>query len=234
MNYASPLIEATLLRRYKRFLADVRLPDHTELTVHVPNTGSLLGCLEPGSRVWIRDSGNAARRYRFTWEQVQVGGGRVGINTHMANTLVGEALDVGLFPTLRAYSQRRAEVPYGTEGSRIDWFLTDAALKPCFLEVKNVTAAVHEGIAMFPDAVSLRAQKHLRELMAEVAAGNRAVLVFCVQRDDVQTVAPADDIDPLYGALLREAGQAGVELIGAGAVLSDVGVTLTRQIPVSL
>ncbi len=234
MNYASPLIEAVLLRRYKRFLADVRLPDQTECTVHVPNTGSLLGCQEPGSPVWIRDAGQAGRRYRYTWEQVQVRGGRVGINTHLANALVGEALDLGLFPTLRGYSQRRAEVAYGSEGSRVDWYLTGADLQPCFLEVKNVTAAAQGGIALFPDAVSLRAQKHLRELMAQVAAGYRCVLVFCVQREDVTTVAPAEEIDPAYAALLRQAEKAGVELIGAGAALSNVAVTLTRQLPVSL
>lgn len=234
MNYDSPLLEAILLRRYKRFLADVRLPDQTELTVHVPNTGSLLGCLEPGSRVWIRDSGNPGRRYRHTWEQVQVKQARVGINTHLANALVGEALDEGLVPTLRPYTQRRAEVVYGTEGSRIDWLLTGPGLKQCFLEVKNVTAAVQDGVALFPDAVSVRAQKHLRELMAQVEAGQRSVLVFCVQRDDVQTVAPADLIDPVYGKLLRQAVQTGVEVLGLGAVLSDVAVTLTHSLAVSL
>ncbi|MDE2259136.1 MAG: DNA/RNA nuclease SfsA, partial [Betaproteobacteria bacterium] len=152
MEFSRPLIPALLQRRYKRFLADVRLEDGTDLTVHVPNTGSLLGCAEPGLRIGLSDSGNPARKYRYTWEQVNVGRARVGINTHWANQLVGEAIDQGLLGTLSGYAKRRAEVRYGEENSRIDWLLSHPGRPDCYVEVKNVTAAVDQGITVFPDA----------------------------------------------------------------------------------
>jgi sugar fermentation stimulation protein A len=232
MEFAQPLIPALLQKRYKRFLADVRLEDGTELTVHVPNTGSLLGCVEAGLRVWLSDSGNLERKYRYTWEQVSVGSARVGINTHRANGLVGEAMDSGLLELLSGYDGRRAEVRYGEENSRIDWLLTHPGRPNCYVEVKNVTAAVEAGIALFPDAVSTRGTKHLREMMRRVAEGERSVLVFCVQRDDVSEVRPADCIDPEYGQTLREALRAGVEAVACGATLSDRNILLTRLIPI--
>ncbi len=232
MDFSQPLIPAQLQKRYKRFLADVRLEDGTELTVHVPNTGSLLGCAQPGLQVWLSDSGNLERKYRFTWEQVSVGPARVGINTHRANALVGEALDSGLLPMLSGYDGRRAEVRYGEENSRIDWLLTHPGRPDCFVEVKNVTAAVTAGVALFPDAVSTRGTKHLREMMRQVAEGRRAVLVFCVQRDDVTEVQPADGIDPEYGRTLREALAAGVEAVACRATLTDRKILLTHLIPI--
>ena len=232
MDFPQPLIPALLLKRYKRFLADVRLEDGTELTVHVPNTGSMLGCAEAGLRVWLSDSGNPERKYRLTWEQVSVGSARVGINTHRANALVGEALDSGLLETLSGYHGRHAEVRYGEENSRIDWLLTHPRRPNCYVEVKNVTAAVAAGVALFPDAVSTRGTKHLREMMRRVAEGERAVLVFCVQRDDVSEVRPADSIDPEYGQTLRLALQAGVEAVACAATLSERKILLTRLIPI--
>ena len=232
MEFSQALIPALLLKRYKRFLADVRLEDGTEMTVHVPNTGSLLGCADAGLRVWLSDSGNLERKYRYTWEQVSVGPARVGINTHRANALVGEAIDSGLLDLLAGYPERRAEVRYGEENSRIDWLLTHPARPRCYVEVKNVTAAVEAGIALFPDAVSTRGTKHLREMMRCVAEGERAVLVFCVQRDDVGEVRPADSIDPEYGRVLREALQAGVEAVAYGATLTDRKILLTHRIPI--
>ncbi len=232
MEFSQPLIPALLHRRYKRFLADVRLEDGTDLTVHVPNTGSLLGCTQPGLRIGLSDSGNPARKYRYTWEQVQVGKALVGINTHLANQLVGEAIDQGLLGTLSGYAKRRAEVRYGEENSRIDWLLSHPGRPDCYVEVKNVTAAVDQGIAVFPDAVSTRGTRHLRELMREVAHGQRAVLVFCVQRDDATEVRPADNIDPEYGQTLREAIKAGVEVVACRATLSDRKILLTHLIPI--
>ena len=232
MQFEVPLQPALLIRRYQRFLADVELPEGARMTVHVPNTGSLLGCVGPGLPVWLSDSGNPTRRYRHTWEQVQVGSARVGINTHLANRLVGEALDEGLLPELQGYGTRRREVAYGGEGSRIDWLLTEPGLPDCYLEVKNVTAAVEKGVALFPDAVSTRATKHLRELVGMVRAGHRAVLVFCVQRDDVEQVQPADAIDPAYGVALRSALAAGVEVLACGATLDEHAIRLTRRIPI--
>lgn len=232
MEFSAPLQPAQLVRRYQRFLADVVLPGGESLTVHVPNTGSLLGCVAPGLPVWLSDSGNPERRYRFTWEQVAVGEARVGINTHLANRLVGEALDSGLLPGLRNYITKRSEVRYGVEKSRVDWLLSGPRLPDCYLEVKNVTAAVDQGIALFPDAVSTRATKHLRELMGMVREGARAVLVFCVQRDDVTQVRPADQIDPDYGRTLREALEAGVEAYALRATLDEHSVRLTHLIPI--
>lgn len=232
MELFKPLIHATLLRRYKRFLADVRLSDGQELTVHVSNTGSMLGCVEPGLPVGLSDSGNLERKYRFTWETVTVAGAHVGVNTHRANALVGEAITNGVLTQLAGYTEQRAEVRFGEEASRIDWLLTHPERPDCYVEVKNVTAAAEKGVALFPDAVSLRGTKHLRELMRMVAEGKRAVLIFCVQRDDAQEVRPADAIDPRYGKTLREALLAGVEVYAWRAQFEQTAIYLADCIPV--
>lgn len=234
MQYPHPLQPAILLRRYQRFLADVQLPDGSLLTVHVPNTGSLLGCRDPGMRVWLLDSQNPERKYRFTWEQVEVRAGcRVGVNTHRANQLVEEALLARRVPSLESYTDRRAEVRFGQENSRVDWLLSAPGQPDFYLEVKNVTTARELGVAAFPDAVTTRGTKHLRELMRMVEAGYRAGVLFCVQRDDCQQVIPADQIDPIYGATLREAEAAGVEFFALGAELSAESVTLTHALTVN-
>lgn len=233
MRFPAPLTGATLIRRYKRFLADVSLDDGTELTVHCPNTGSLLGCHTPGARVWLSRSSNAKRKYAYTWELVEVTGGvLVGINTGRSNALVREAIESGVIGELTGYADIRAEVRYGKENSRADFLLTNANER-CYLEVKNVTAAVQGGRALFPDAVSTRGTRHLRELMGIVSEpGRRAVLCFCVQRCDVDEVRPADAIDPTYGRTLREALQSGVEAIAYRATLCPQSVTLVEPIPV--
>ena len=232
MELSKPLIQATLLRRYKRFLADVRLSDGQEMTVHVPNTGSMLGCVEAGLSVGLSDSGNLERKYRFTWETVRVAGAHVGVNTHRANALVGEAITNGVLTQLAGYTEQRAEVRFGEEASRIDWLLTHPKKPDCYVEVKNVTAAVEKGVALFPDAVSERGTKHLRELMRMVEEGRRAVLIFCVQRDDVFEVRPADAIDPLYGKTLRHALAAGVEADAWRAKFEPMAIYLADCIPV--
>lgn len=233
MRFREPLIGATLVKRYKRFLADVTLEDGTALTAHCPNTGSLLGCHAPGSRVWLSRSDNPKRKYAHTWELVEVAGGvLVGVNTGRSNALVREAITSGVIGELTGYDDIRAEFRYGEEGSRADFLLTKDGAE-CYLEVKNVTAAVEDGVALFPDAVSTRGTRHLRELIATLReAGRRAVLCFCVQRGDVREVRPADDIDPDYGRTLREALDAGVEAIAYRATLCPQAVSLAEPIPV--
>ena len=233
MKFKTPLIEATLLRRYKRFLADVRLGDGEVVTVHTANTGSMLGCAEPGSRVWLSRSANTARKYPYSWEISETAGGvLVGVNTALPNALVKEAIEAGVIHELQGYGSLRGEVAFGTEGSRIDWLLKDDRRNAaCYLEVKNVTAAAAD-TAIFPDAVSARGAKHLRELMGVVARGERGVLCFCVQRGDVAAVRPADEIDAVYGKTLREAVQNGVEVIAYQAAVSIAGIALHRPLPV--
>ncbi len=234
MKFTPPLIEGVLLRRYKRFLADVQLPDGSVITAHTPNTGSMLGCCTPGSRVWLRDSGSATRKYRHTWELVEVECGvAVGINTAIVNGLVAEAIDNGVIGELAGYGGLRQEVRYGQENSRIDLLLEEGADgRDCYVEIKNVTARDGEGFAMFPDAVSARGTKHLRELAAMVAAGHRAVIFFCVQRGDTHTVRPADEIDVVYGQTLRAVLASGVEALAYAATVTPEGIALSRPLPV--
>ncbi|GMQ75586.1 MAG: DNA/RNA nuclease SfsA [Gammaproteobacteria bacterium] len=236
MQFSEPLIGATLVQRYKRFLVDVTLDDGTALTAHCPNTGSLLGCHTPGWRVWLSRSDNPKRKYAYTWELVELGDGAlVGVNTGRSNALVREAIESGLIGELAGYDEIRPEVRYGDENSRADFLLTggDGA---CYVEVKNVTAVVDQGIALFPDAVSTRGTKHLRELMRTLGGGGqphrRALLCFCVQRCDVREVRPADHIDPDYGRTLREALDAGVEVVAYRATVDPEAVALAERIPV--
>ena len=232
MMFTTSLIEGVLIKRYKRFLADVSLPDGTVVTAHTPNTGSMRGCAEPGSRVWLRDSGNPKRTYPLSWELVETPfGALVGINTGLSNQLVREAIECESIKELRGFKDIRTEVRYGVEQSRIDLLLENGSERRCYVEVKNVTM-VESGIALFPDAVSTRGSRHLRELMAVVAAGHRAVIFFCVQREDATQVRPADHIDPEYGQTLRLAVARGVEPLAYAATVSLKGITLKLSLPV--
>jgi len=231
MRFPAPLLEGRLLRRYQRFLADVDTAAGI-LTAHCPNTGSMQGCAEPGMRVWLSPATNPARKLAWTWELVEaLPGVVVGMHTGRSNALVREAIEAGRVPELAGYATIRPEVKYG-EGSRIDLLLTAPGRPDCYVEVKNVTAAVAGRIGYFPDAVTTRGTKHLREMSAMVASGHRAVLVFCVQRGDVEGVRPADHIDPVYGRTLREALAAGVEVIALGATVSPAGIELERRLAV--
>ncbi len=235
MTFSEPLTPAVLIRRYKRFLADVELADGQTMTVHCPNTGSMLGCADPGARVWLSRSDNPKRKYAYTWELVEVAGGTlVGINTGRTNRLVEEAIAAGDLPELGGYDSLRREVRYGQENSRVDFLLRGDDARLCYLEVKNVTATVEKGIALFPDAVSARGTRHLRELMAMAADNRRAVICFCVQRGDVEEVRPADAIDPVYGATLRQAVASGVEAIAYGAQVTPQGIQVKAPLPVVL
>ncbi len=232
MKFAAPLVEGRLVKRYKRFLADVELEGGGAITAACPNTGSMMGCCEPGSRVWLSESDSPTRKYRHTWEIVESARELVGINTGLPNRLVREAIETGVIAGLSGYGSIRPEVVFGEERSRIDLLLEDAARPACYVEVKNVTAAVTGRVALFPDAVSERGAKHLRELMRLKGQGLRAVLVFCVQRGDVDEVRPADAIDPVYGRTLREAIAAGVEVMAWRAKVSTRDIAIDTSLAV--
>jgi sugar fermentation stimulation protein A len=226
------MIEARLVRRYKRFLADVLLADGTQTTVHCPNTGAMQGCREPGARVWLSRAENPARKYPLTWELVEAKPGvLVGIHTGRTNSLVREAIGHGLVSEWGQPRAVRAEVRYGAENSRVD-FVLEGEAGPRFVEVKNVTAAVEGGVAVFPDAVSSRGSRHLRELMGVYRGGADAALVFCVQRSDVNEVRPADSIDPVYGQTLRAAIELGVDVIALRAKVTPQRIEIDARVPV--
>ena len=231
------LVTGTLIVRRNRFVAEVQLDDGRTVEAYCPNTGSMQGCKAPGSRVWLSPAENPTRKLQWTWELVTAEGSTntlVGLHTGRTNGLVREAIEAQRIPDLAGYARLRSEVRYGSENSRIDLLLEDDHKPPCYVEVKNVTAAVDGGIGYFPDAVTERGSKHLRELMAEVKAGRRGVIFFCVQRDDVNEVRPADHIDPVYGRTLREAVAAGVEALAWGATITPTEICLHRPLPVVL
>lgn len=235
VKFSSSLIHATLIRRYKRFLADVVLESGEQVTVHTPNTGTMLGCADPGSRVWLQDSGNPTRKYPLGWELSTADSGTlIGVNTHLANQLVQEGIETGVLAELQGYQSLRREVRYGKEGSRIDLLLQHAARPACYVEVKNVTLLRNPGVAAFPDAVSQRGSKHLRELAGLVRQGYRAVLLFCVQRADAEVVEPARDIDPVYADTLVQAVEQGVEVLAYRAHVTPAEITLQTRLPFRL
>jgi sugar fermentation stimulation protein A len=231
VRFASALVEGRLLRRYKRFLADIQLPAGV-ITAACPNTGSLMGCCDAGSRVWLSESDSATRKYRHTWELVEVGEVMVGINTGLPNSLVAEAIVDGTIAELAGYASLRREVAFGEERSRVDLLLESPGREPCYVEVKNVTAAATKGVALFPDCVSERGSKHLRELIRLKRQGARPVQLYCVQRGDVHEVRPADGIDHEYGRMLREALAAGVEVLAYRARVTPDEIRLAERIPV--
>jgi sugar fermentation stimulation protein A len=230
MKFDNPLIPATLLRRYKRFLADVELDSGEHLTVHCPNTGAMTGCAEPGSRVWLSHSDSKTRKYPHSWELVDTGAGMACIHSARANAVVEEAVNAGLVEALAGYDSVRREVKYG-EGSRADLMLEGDSGR-CFVEVKSVTLRLQDGSGAFPDAVSDRARKHLRELQAVAQAGERAVIFFCVFHEGIEAVVPAQDIDPAYCEALAEAQAAGVEAMAWRSAITPAGIELVSELPV--
>lgn len=227
------LIEGRLIRRYKRFLADVELPDGATLTAHCPNTGAMTGCNEPGSRVWLSVSESKSRKYPHTWELVETSRGMACIHSAKANLVVGEAFAAGVIPGFADYPDIAREVKYGA-GSRVDFVLAGDPGR-VFVEVKCVTLCRDDGWGLFPDAVSDRGRKHIRELAAVArAADARAVLLFCVFHAGVKWVAAAGEIDPRYRDALAAALDAGLEVLAWQADVSTDGVTLARELPFSL
>ena len=230
MKFSPPLARGLLLRRYKRFLADITLESGEIITIHCPNTGSMKNCWAEETPCWFSDSGNPKRKYRHTLEITTTPEGALaGVNTGRANALVEEAILSGVVQELQGYGSLRREVKYGAENSRIDLLLSGEK-GDCYVEVKNVTLA--EGArGLFPDAVSARGAKHLRELQKLAEAGVRAVLFYCVQHGQIATVEAAKDIDPAYAAALAEAVAAGVEVVAYRAELAPEEIRLTEPLP---
>ncbi|WP_346837295.1 DNA/RNA nuclease SfsA [Microbulbifer sp. SAOS-129_SWC] len=233
MKFEPPLQRAQLLRRYKRFLADIETPDGEIFTIHCPNTGSMKNCWAENTPCWYSDSGNPKRKYRHTLEITTTPDGALaGVNTGRANALVEEAIASGVVTELQGYTRLRREVRYGEENSRIDLLLSDDA-GDCYIEVKNVTFAdgADGSRGLFPDAVSTRGAKHLRELQKLAEQGVRAVLFYCVQHSGIETVEVAREIDPAYAEALDVALNAGVEVIAYRARMSAEEIALFERIP---
>lgn len=230
MKFNPPLQQGTLLRRYKRFLADIETATGELLTIHCPNTGSMKNCWAESTPCWYSDSANPKRKYRHTLEVTTTPESALaGVNTGRANALVEEAITSGVIGELQGYETLRREVRYGEENSRIDLLLSGAQ-GDCYVEVKNVTLA--EGArGLFPDAVSARGAKHLRELQKLAEGGVRAVLFYCVQHSAIETVEAAREIDPAYAAALDDAVAAGVEVIAYRAVIGAGEIRLEKALP---
>ncbi|MHB0852114.1 DNA/RNA nuclease SfsA [Stutzerimonas nitrititolerans] len=235
MRFSTPLEAGRLVRRYKRFLADIVSDAGEALCIHCPNTGSMLNCMGEGARVWFQRSNDPRRKLPGTWELVETPQGRLAcVNTARANRLVEEALLGGVIEELAGFTALRREVAYGLENSRVD-FRLDYPEGPAYVEVKSVTLGFGDtAVAAFPDAVTLRGAKHLRELAALARDGVRAVQLYCVNLTGIEAVRPASEIDPLYAAALREAVAAGVEVLAYGVEISPEEIRLSRRLPVIL
>lgn len=232
MNFPQPLVPARLIRRYRRFLADVELPDGSVATVHCPNPGSMLGLDQPGSDIWLSPARAPGRTLPYTWELIQVNGGLVGINTAHPNALAAEAIRGGRIAELTGYTGLRREVRYG-RNSRIDILLERGCRPDCYVEVKNVHLKRTDA-AEFPDCVTARGAKHLDELADMVRGGFRAVMLYIVQRTDCRRFAIAADIDPAYGAALRRAMAAGVEVLCYGCTIERTGIGVAGAMPLDI
>ena len=236
MQFSSPLIRGTLIRRYKRFLADVTLESGETVTAHCPNSGSMLSVDRPGSDVWLSPATNPQRKLKYTWEIVKVGDSLVGINTNNPNAIAAEAVKAGEIPELAGYSSVKREVRYG-RNSRIDLFLEADGLPKCYVEVKNVTLRrdLDEGTPIeFPDAVTTRGTKHLMELSEMAHSGARSVMLFLAQRNDATRFTIAHDIDPEYGKALEKALSAGVEVLCYCCRISTDSIRIERRLEPSL
>lgn len=235
MKFSSALIPATLLRRYKRFLADVELADGQTLTVHVANPGAMTGLQAAGARVWLSKSQLKTRKLPYSWELVEADFGSgtelVGVNTGHPNALVAEALAANRIPEFRGYDRIRREVRYG-QASRVDFLLARDGQPPCYLEVKNVHLMRRKGLAEFPDSVTARGARHLAELAAMAGTGARAALLYVVQIGSAGSLAVAEDIDPAYGQAFRLARRNGVEALAYTCRVGRDGITLAKAIPI--
>jgi sugar fermentation stimulation protein A len=231
VTFQGPLFRATLILRYKRFLADCRLDSGEVITTACPNTGSLLGCCEPGSTVWLSHSTSATRKYPYTWELVERPFGLVGINTARPNAIVEAAIVAGTIARLSGYAKLRREVKYGIN-SRIDMLLSDEDKPDCYVEVKNVTFIRKPELAEFPDCRTERGEKHLREMSDMVKAGHRAVMVYLVQCAAPTQFTLARDLDPAYAKAYLLAWAAGVEALALSCNISTSSIVATHEIPI--
>jgi len=230
LNLTQPLARGRLIQRYKRFFADVALDDGHEVTAHCPNPGAMLGLNTPGLAVWLSPAEGAKRKLAWTLELVEADGGLVGINTLHPNRLTAEALAAGRVPELAGYAVHRREVKMGA-ASRVDFVLEDPARPRCWLEVKNCHLRREGTLAEFPDCVAARSSRHLRELSARVAEGDRAVQLFVIQRMDCDRFAACADLDPVYAAALAAAAEAGVEVLAYACDISTDVISISRPIP---
>lgn len=226
------LIRGTLIRRYKRFLADVALTGGETVTAHCPNSGSMKACSEPGRTVYISKSDNPKRKLKYTWELIEMPDSLVGVNTLVPNRLVAHAIQSGQVESLAGYDRLDREIKVG-DHSRIDIRLSTAKGKDCYVEVKNCTL-VEAGHAYFPDAVTARGLKHLKELQDLVRNGHRSVMFYLIQRMDALNFAPADHIDPAYGRGLRNAVQNGVEILAYDVFIDLAQIRLNQEVPIWL
>lgn len=234
MEFSPDLQPARLIKRYKRFLADVVTPQGEELTIHCANTGAMTGCATPGDTVWYSTSTSLTRKYPHSWELTETQQGDwICVNTLRANGLVREALNTGQIAELSGYDTLLPEIKYGAENSRIDFLLQASDRRNCYIEVKSVTL-LQQGKGYFPDAVTVRGQKHLRELSQIAQSGQRAVLFFAVLHSGIEDVAPARHIDARYAELLSQARQNGVEVLCYKAQLSPEGMVLRKALKVEL
>lgn len=237
MNFTPPLKTATLIKRYKRFLADITLPDNSETTIHVANTGAMTGCAEPNDKVWYSTSNNLKRKYPYSWEICEKPNGDfICVNTIRANQLVEEALNQHKILPLTPFSHLQREVKYGKENSKIDFYLEDENNTPTYIEVKSVTLW-QPPQGFFPDAVTTRGAKHLRELIEVKKQGNRAVLLFAVLHSAITSVKAASHIDKAYAETLAHAKAEGVEIYAYKArfdcdVNKQLSICIEKEIPV--
>jgi sugar fermentation stimulation protein A len=231
MEFASPLVPGRLVRRYKRFLADIELAGGGTVTAHCANPGAMLGLNMPGLEVWVEPNDDPGKKLKYGWRLVRIGNHWTGIDTAIPNRVVGEALRAGLIPELADYADIRPEVRYGTN-SRIDFLLTGDRLPNAYVEVKNVHLMRADGLAEFPDSVTARGAKHLDEMAAMVAQGHRAVMLYCIQRTDCHRMALAADLDPGYAAAFARARAAGVEALAWACAISPDEIALDRPIPI--
>ncbi len=232
MKFHAPLIKGQLVKRYKRFMADVRLENGVVVTAHCANSGSMLSVNEPGAEVWLSPAKSPDRKLKFTWEMIRIKRSLVGINTQHPNTLVAEVLAAGKVPTLTGFENLRREVKYG-KNSRIDVLLEMADGQHCYVEVKNVTMRrdLTKGApAEFPDGVTARGAKHLVELSDMVKQGHRAVMFYLLQRGDANRMTISRDIDPNYGEVLDNARRAGVEVVAFNCKLTSKAITVAKPV----
>lgn len=232
MKFQAPLSKGTLIKRYKRFLADIELETGEQITAHCPNSGSMMGLKEPGFPVCVSRSDNPKRKLAYTLEMVQVSGTWVGVNTSWPNKLIQHGFQEGQFEAFAGFDHFKPEVKYG-EGTRLDFLLTADSGKKAYGEIKNVTLKEGAG-ALFPDAVTARGAKHLETLMDVIKAGDQAFLVFVVQREDCSFVSPAKQIDPHYAGLLKQAVDKGVVCLCYQYTVSPEGLFFTKQLPLEL
>jgi len=234
MEFNAPLVPATLIKRYKRFLADCRLADGTEITAHCANPGSMTGLSTPGTKVWIEPNDDPKKKLDWGWRLVEhLDGHMTGVDTAVPNRMLKAALEAREVPGLDAYDRVRAEVKYG-EKSRVDFLLSTEGQPDAYVEVKSVTLCRHPGVAEFPDARTERGARHMLELALMAKQGYRAAVFFLVQRTDASEMRIADDIDPRYAEALLTAYGAGVEVIVHSTNISPRGVTLGPQLPFTL